>query len=65
MPFHPLPTKPRPAPPQDGCSARLFDNKVAGNGAGSVQIHVGSVAVDVAEVAARNTLDTPAAAVTL
>ncbi|GBF95641.1 hypothetical protein Rsub_08623 [Raphidocelis subcapitata] len=49
----------------DGCSARLFDNKVAGNGAGSVQIHVGSVAVDAAEVAARNTLDTPAAAVTL
>jgi parallel beta-helix repeat protein len=50
---------------QDGCTARLFDNKVAANGVGSVQIHVGSVAVDVGEVTARNTLDTPAAALML
>jgi parallel beta-helix repeat protein len=47
----------------DGCTARLFDNRVALNGAGSVQIDVGSVAVDVAEVAARNALDQPAAEV--
>ncbi len=51
--------------PQDGCTARLYDNRVAGNGAGSVQIDVGSVAVNVNEVASRNTLDTPSAAVTI
>jgi hypothetical protein len=56
---------PRPAPPQDGCTARLFDNKVAGNAAGSVRVDVGSVAVDVSEVNGKNALDTPAAAIRL
>ena len=46
--------------PQDGCTARLFDNRVSGNGTGSVQVDVGSVQVDVSEVNGRNTLDSPA-----
>lgn len=50
---------------QDGCTARMFENKVAGNGAGSVRIDVGSVSVDVAEVSNKNSLDAPAAAVML
>jgi hypothetical protein len=33
---------------------------VSGNGTGSVQVDVGSVAVDVSEVNGRNSLDTPA-----
>lgn len=54
-----------PAPPQDGATARLFDNKVAGNGTGSVQVDVGSVAVNVEEVNGKNSLDTPATAIRL
>ncbi|KAI8471833.1 MAG: hypothetical protein J3K34DRAFT_415855 [Monoraphidium minutum] len=49
----------------DGCTARLFDNKVAGNGTGSVQVDVGSVAVDVGEVNGKNSLDRPATAIRL
>lgn len=43
----------------------MFDNKVSGNGAGSVQIDVGSVAVNAAEVASKNALDAPPQALTV
>lgn len=50
---------------QDGCTARLFDNTVARNAAGSVQVDVGSVAVDVQEVSSKNSLDSPPQSLTV